>query len=216
MRIIEYMMSIPKTVYYNIKLLGLKRGKRLPFLINYKVKVRVSRDSQVKVHEETPKFGIRIGFYGTEGVSENYKSSFLVKENGIVRFSKNALLSKGISLQCVGGEVTISDHFSANKNLFVYCVNSIHFAANVLIGWNVTITDNDGHMVNKGATSQPVTISNKVWIGSETYVLKGAQISEGNVIAAKSTVTNKTMSQKNVLLASPVASIKREDVYWEK
>ncbi|GFK28226.1 acyltransferase [Tetragenococcus halophilus] len=216
MRTVEYIMSIPKTLYYNIKLLGFKRGKKLPLLINYKVKVRVSRDSQVKVHEETPKFGIRIGFYGTEGVSENYKSVFLVKENGTVKFSKNALLSKGISLQCIGGEVTIGDHFSTNKNLFVYCVNSIHFADNVLMGWNVTITDNDGHMVNKGAASQPVTISNKVWVGSETYVLKGAQVSEGNVIAARSTVTNKSVSKKNVLLASPIASIKKDDIYWEK
>lgn len=216
MRIIEYIMSIPKTLYYNIKLLGVRRGKELPLLINYKVKVRVSRDSQVKVHEETPKFGIRIGFYGTEGVSENYKSSFLVKENGMVKFSKNALFSQGISLQCVGGEMRIGNNFSANKNLFVYCVNSINFADNVLIGWNVTVTDNDGHVVNKKAACQPVIISNKVWVGSEAYILKGAQVAEGSVIAARSTVTNKSASKKNALLASPIASIKKEDVYWGK
>ncbi|HVZ10834.1 MAG TPA: DapH/DapD/GlmU-related protein [Candidatus Paceibacterota bacterium] len=68
---------------------------------------------------------------------------------------------------------------------------------NVMLGANVTISDNDSHPLgavlrrqgSKDMIVKPVVIGNDVWIGADSYVGKGVSIGDNVVIGAKSVVT---------------------------
>ena len=82
-----------------------------------------------------------------------------------------------------------------------------------------TIWTSDFHSVLKRGTSmrinppQDIRIGNSIWFGHEVLVLKGAQIGDNSVIAARSTVL-KGLYPANVVLAGSPAKVVKEDIQW--
>ena len=86
-----------------------------------------------------------------------------------------------------------------------------------LIGSNVVIADNDFHPVrpknrryNRNSDDTPakeIVIGNNVWIGTDTYVLKGVKIGNNSVIGARSVVT-KDIPQNCIAAGNPAAILK--------
>lgn len=89
----------------------------------------------------------------------------------------------------------------------------------VLIGWDVTILDSDGHpMVVNGEVQDiysPVEIGNNVWFVARTSVLKGTRISDNSVIAYGGLVTGSQFEQNNLLIGGINKKLK-EDITWQK
>lgn len=99
----------------------------------------------------------------------------------------------------IGKRVFISGSIIASK--------SIEIGDDVLISWGTTIVDHNSHSVSFSLRANdavdwlaekkdwthvkiaPVKISNKVWIGFNSIVLKGVTIGEGAVVGAGSVVT---------------------------
>jgi len=83
----------------------------------------------------------------------------------------------------------------------------IFIGNNVLISWGVTIVDHNSHSISYSQRAQdicdwkngsknwsnvvckPVHISDKVWIGFNSIILKGVTIGEGAIVGAGSVVT---------------------------
>ena len=64
--IARLLLSVPKIIYVNLKLLGLQ-GLKCPILVSYDT--RIAELSYGSVHFEKPSFGcIKIGFDGTAGI----------------------------------------------------------------------------------------------------------------------------------------------------
>lgn len=100
---------------------------------------------------------------------------------------------------------------SIGKRVFMngtlIAAQKINIGDDVLIAWGVTIVDHNAHSLSFSQRSEdvvnwkigkkdwanvkiaPVTISNKVWIGFNSIILKGVTIGEGAVVGAGSVVT---------------------------
>jgi galactoside O-acetyltransferase len=94
-----------------------------------------------------------------------------------------------------GSNVHIGDDFYGNFNLALIDDVDIRIGNGVMIAPNVTITTT-GHPIHPDLRhdynrfSRPVTIGDKVWIGSNVVVLPGVTIGDGSVIGAGSVVTH--------------------------
>ena len=98
----------------------------------------------------------------------------------------------------LGGNIQIGDRVGMSCTALV-CHNAITIGNDVTIGGNTVIYDTDFHTLNTDqranfqdnslAKTAPVSIQNRVFIGSHVTILKGVTIGENAVIAAGSVVT---------------------------
>lgn len=74
-----------------------------------------------------------------------------------------------------------------------------------------TIYDENDNIINK---EKPITIGNKVWVGSHVKILKGVTISDGSIIGMGSIITKNTPSN-SLSIGSPNTVIK-EKTHWSR
>lgn len=91
--------------------------------------------------------------------------------------------------------VVIESGVSVNRNLTVYCADSVRIGKNCMLGSNILITDNDhGLNLEKGSyASQPLVASETVieeecWIAQNCCILAGSHIGKHSIIGAGSIV----------------------------
>ena len=98
-----------------------------------------------------------------------------------------------------GAKLVIGDNLGISQTAII-CHTSIHIGNNVKIGGGTSIYDTDFHslhpnlradsstdFINK--VNMPVVISDNVFIGAHTIILKGVTIGENSIIGAGSVVT---------------------------
>jgi len=138
---------------------------------------------------------------------------------GAIIFDKSASIS-------IGKRVFIND------NSFLIAAQSIEIGDDVMVSWGVTITDHNSHAIafterandiidERGGYKNwnnvkiaPVKISNKVWIGFNSIVLKGVTVGEGAIIGAGAVVT-KDVEPWTIVAGNP-AKIIREILEHER
>ena len=221
-KIVIIIFSIPKSLVFNIKLFGIKKGIKIPILIKYNTIIKNCRRGSIELCNN--KFAsIKIGInHGTFGISEEKKVSLIYIDNqSKIIFKGRADFKEGISiLATYGGIINFGDNFSSNRNCFISSDKTILFGDEVVLGWNVHIRTSDGHeiyMKNNHDTiinpSKSVQIGNHVWIGANATVLKGVKIGDNNVVGFNSCVT-KSYVCENCIIAGYPAKIIKENIDW--
>jgi acetyltransferase-like isoleucine patch superfamily enzyme len=223
MRIIKYLISLPKTIIFNLKVFPLKEALKLPVLVAYNVKVSNVYKNCITINSKISRFMIKINFNdGSEGVNSSYKKSgyFDIEKSGRITFNGEANFSSGISIRVDNGNLVFGSNFSCNKNCFISCNKGVTFGDNVLLGWSVNVRDSDGHTVFnlndtkfETNTSEPVSIGNHVWIAANVNILKGVEIPDDCIVGYNSCVTKK-FADKNCIIAGYPAKIVRSNVSW--
>ena len=154
---------------------------------------------------------------GTEGVCCLRKTYIFISE-GQILFHGSASISRGACIRITGGEVIVGNNFYANRNLTLFCKKRIVFGNDVLLGWDVTIRDCDGHKILlDGCTinsSKPIEIGNHVWIGQNVSILKGSFISDDTVVGMNSCVT-KQFLLPNVIIGGYPAKYLKSNTTWQ-
>lgn len=218
-QITKYLLSIPKTVYFNFRVLPIKQAIRLPLFISFSTKLLHIRRGCIILDElnQHKSFSIVIGFNGTEVIPPQ-KSMISLKSGNII-FKGTCHIAEGCIIDIDGGVLTLGKQFSANRNFWISCNNSITFGDEAMLGWNVTFFDATGHKVFKNSIEKdaykPILIGNHVWIGSESHILKGAIIPDNSIVAYGSIVT-KQFNEPHSIYGGSTAALIQKDITWKK
>lgn len=216
-KLLGIILSMPKTILFNLRAFPLPIAIKLPILVYYKVRIVNIHRGIITFPNGVKTFMVRMGYGGSMSVIE-HDHSIINLRKGHVRFEGSASFSAGFSLDCCG-ELTFGKNFSCNRNAFISCSKEIRFGEGVMLGDNVTVRDSDGHTVylnGEPKTSQrPIYIGNHVWIASHAHVLKGSAINDDSIVAYRALVTKK-MEQPNALIAGNPAKVVQTGITWGK
>lgn len=209
-----------KTLYVNIYYFGVRNAFKFPVLIGHNVVI----DSlgSCKALNIPMRFGTLCFALKNGPFALGEKKSFWHIGNGANLIIRGTCrFSKGTNMKLFDNAVLeIGNGFTSNANLIVSCANHIKFGEDNLLGWNITIMDNDGgHQLLKDGlevnTPEPIIFGDHVWIASECSVLKGSNISSGSVVGYKSNVCGLMCETENAVIVGNPAKVKNVSVRWE-
>lgn len=148
---------------------------------------------------------------------------------------KDIKIERNTLLDCIinygGGKLHIGKNCSFRRGTTINCKQKVIIGNNVFTARNVFISDNNNHptspaqrlsMTNtepgspewkfsrKEVDANPVIIEDNVWIGKDSFILKGVNIGEGSIIAANSVVT-KDVKKNTIIGGNPAKQLKKLD-----
>jgi acetyltransferase-like isoleucine patch superfamily enzyme len=177
-------------------------------ILQYRARKILLRNPGVKIHP-TAKVNFR-------GIRYRAGSCLEIGEGSIVEGS--------IVLERDGATIVIGSNTFIGGSLLASATR-IELGDDVLISWGCNIVDHNSHAIRWPQRKQdvrdwyhdkkdwtnvivnPVKISDKVWIGLNTIILKGVEIGEGSVVAAGSVVT-KSVPPWTVVAGNPAKVIR--------
>jgi acetyltransferase-like isoleucine patch superfamily enzyme len=136
---------------------------------------------------------LRIGL-GAFGATSKHDTTVVRVRPG-ARFECSGMVSiqRGCRVVVDGGTLRIGHATNVNGLTKIFCRESVTIGADCTISWDVQIMDTDFHALTIDGVSRPmtapVTIGDRVWIGTGALVLKGTTIGDGAVVAAGAVVT---------------------------
>ena len=213
-----------KSFWVNLYYFDFFKAIHFPILIGYGTKIGSLGDKNaLSISNKFASFcfGLKKAPFAL-GNDQNY---WYIGKKSTLTINGTCRMAKGINMKIFNNaNLYIEDGFSSNANLVISCANKIIFGKDCLLGWNITIMDNDGGnlILDKDSNlelnkAQEISIGEHVWIGSETSVLKGSIIPNGCVIGFKSNVCGIKDStfENTILVGNPARSIK-ENIVWNR
>ena len=214
-RFFYYALSLPKSLYFNFRTLPLTVAMRLPFFVYYNVKLGELHKGIIKIETPVRRFMIKYGVGGVRGISSNKSQIWL--EKGTITFKGTASFAEGFSIRN-NGNLVFGDNFGGGKNGFISCSKEVIFGRDIMMAWNCSIRDSDGHSILYDGEPQEafkaVKIGNHVWLAAETHVLKGVTIMDNSVVAYRSLVI-KPFDKEGILIGGIPAKEIRDNVNWK-
>ncbi len=218
----ELVLSIPKTIYFNFKVLPFKRAIKLPFFVSLHLKIKGVNRKNFITNFDKYSFGLcRIGISGSEtGLLIKKKGLLFIHNGGKIFVNGPISLSRGIYLECNGGLITFGKDIKMNTGCYIESEKaSITIGDSCSFGWNCVVKNCDGHHIicdgqplsNKG----DITIGNHCWICSEATILKTGYLGNDCVLAYRSLLTKKLSEDSNILYGGQPAKILKKNINWD-
>lgn len=152
----------------------------------------------------------------------------------VLSIGKDCLLSGSVIFESPQGALSIGNGTFIGGNTKLISINSIQIGDHVTIAWGVTIYDHNSHSLSHEerildqqrqlldlktgnfvsskdwsvVKSAPIAIGNHAWIGFDAVILKGVNIGEGAVVAARA-VVSKDVEPWTVVAGNPAQIVKR-------
>lgn len=216
-RLIEFLLSLPKSLYVCLHFFGISKAICLPILVRYNTKI-ISLRGKIRLSGGGR---IKIGFGKISEFDKKCERS-IISLNGDIEIETPCSFGQGCRIISEkNSRLEVGRNFNNTAKLTISNRGHIKIGTDCLVSWNTWICDTDFHKVIDLATdttSDPngeVTIGNHVWMTANCSVMKGAQIPDGCIIATGSLVRN-VFTEQNCLLAGSPAKIKRQHVTWKR
>lgn len=220
MKIKSLVSGICPTIIFNLKAFGVCGALKMKFPVFVGGGVTVGKIAPNTITFESPiKTGmIHIGMGGVSDMPYNHGYIRIDDEASVV-FSGKTMIGRGCDI-LIGkkSKVFFGKNFSAGNNFYISSNASVVFGDDVLLGWNISVRDSDGHcLIENGmekSNKKEITVGNHVWIGSDTTIFKGVSIQDNSVVASHAVVT-KAFRKSNILIGGFPASIIKENIDWK-
>ena len=219
-KMINIILSIPKTIYFNFRYLPFKKAIKLPIWVANNVHI-YSFKGKILLPPNIHMAMIRIGYHTIPILDRNSTHTTLnLERDSMLEFKGTAHIGMGSKIS-VGskGILVIGTNFAISALSNINCYKKISFGKNVQLSWGCLIMDSDTHKIfNKENqqinTDKEIIIEDNIWIGCNCTILKGTQLSTNTVVGANSFLTN-THYPGNCIIAGQPAVIKKEIDRWE-
>jgi acetyltransferase-like isoleucine patch superfamily enzyme len=142
-----------------------------------------------------PGAALRVGL-GSFGLTERADTSVIrIRPGGELHCGGVVSLQRGIRVVVDGGRLSIGHGTNVNGlGTKILCRESVTIGADCTFSWDVQVLDNDFHAMTvqgvRRLSAAPVTIGDRVWVGTRAIVLKGVTIGDGAVIGAGAMVVS--------------------------
>ena len=109
----------------------------------------------------------------------------------------------------------LGNNFAISASSFINCYKHIKTGRDIQLAWGDLLMDGDAHVIygEDGEIineSKEIILGDKIWIGCDCKVLKGASIPNNSVVGANSVVTSGSKVEPNSLIVgSPAKSVKK-------
>lgn len=196
----------------------------------YQIFYKENRNIILSEDEEPQIFESEIYFRGSENILVLKKGAIL-NNASINFFGKHSLVFIGEGKFSADVSIFTNSIAYFGKNIYfnpkkkaqikVAEHQNIYIGKDSLISSEVSIETNDAHLIyevdgtklKRINKSKDIVVENKVWIGKNVALGKGAYISYGTVVGTKSLVT-KPFEKSNCILAGVPAKIIKENIFW--
>jgi acetyltransferase-like isoleucine patch superfamily enzyme len=214
-RVIEVLISLPKTLLFNFHYLPLKQAIHLPVLVSHRVWLKELGGNLI-IDGSRPGL-VKIGF-GNVGIFDRKNARSIWEVSGTVQFNGRASLGHGCKISA-RGTVVFGDGVNITAESGIVAHRKVYIGRNALISWGVLIMDTDLHVIrdeghNVLNAPKEIVIGDRVWIGCNVLVLKGVQIANGIVVAAGTTLT-RSVSEEHCCVAGSPPRIVRRNITWD-
>lgn len=209
---LKYLRDIPKTVYFNYRCLPMGQARKLPVRVRFDTKFGILDKNSVFINGNCKRSMITLGYKGGKFISANH--GYIGIFGGKIIFNGTCNFGECFGIAVEGGEISFGENFYANRNFMTECQKKITFGKNVLLGWNVSIRDTDGHSINGKPFTDEITVQDHVWIASDVTILKGSVISNNSVVACRSTVCGFKADKEKCLIGGTPAKVIKKNVEW--
>ena len=158
---------------------------------------------------------LRIGL-GPFGLTSEHDTSVVrVRPGATFQCDGVVSLQRGVRVVVDGGRLTMGHGTNVNGvGTKILCRTGITIGEFCTFSWDVQLLDNDFHALTVDGVEQPstapITIGDRVWVGTRAVVLKGVTIGDGAVVAAGAVVT-KDVPAGAVVGGMPAKVIGRAD-----
>lgn len=210
------LLSLPKTLRFNLHYFPLKIALRLPVFVSHRTFLR-ELHGKIVLPEKVNTAMIKIGF-GDVGHYDRKRSRSIWQVSGTVAFGGKASIGHGSKLS-VRGNLTLGADFNMTAESTIVCAHQISFGNDCLLSWDILIMDTDEHpIINQDGIrtnpDKPILVGNHVWIGCKCTLLKGTEIPNNAIVAAGTLLTSAFSGENQVIGGNPPAVLK-SDVRWE-
>lgn len=207
-KLIEYALSVPKSLYVSYRLVGGKYFYKLPIMVRFNTKL-LSLRGHVKLIGGGKFGGLKFGF-GEVGIFDKAYERTVLQIEGTIRLEGKAYIGHG-SRVVVGSEgiLTLGDHFISTAAMNLICWKDITFGHDVTISWNTLIMDTDFHEIVNMETgiayekTKPIIIGNNVWLCTRSVILKGSVIPNGCIVGAGALVSKQFNNENTIIAGNP-------------
>ena len=231
MNLFKYLLSLPKTIIFNLKVFPLAVAIKMPCFLHYRTQIGPISKNCIEFHCKEIKSGmIKFGCgMGSKGVFEGeYPKAtgggyIHVKPSCKLIFHGPAFFAGGFSLRVDnGGTIEFGENFGCNSYCFIAANKLIRFGDDCTLGWNVKIRDTDGHKIfclddlqkKQINVNKEVIIGDHVWIAANVNILKGTCIPNDCVVAYGTLLTGQKNSKNNTIIGGNPPSVLKEDLTW--
>lgn len=160
--------------------------------------------------------------FGKHVILKNCKISFEGNYH-ILQFGDNIKLENvNFFFEKDNSNIIIGDYtwIGPKCELSAFDNSDIIIGKNCIFAKECMLRTSDSHVIkdcqnNVINSPQNITIGSHVWLGQQTFVLKGAKIPDGCIVGARSTVTSSTISEPNCILVGQPAKIIKKNISWE-
>lgn len=202
--------NIFRTLYFNLRAFGLRKGLKCPVYVYNKVKIYDM--GRLTIKAPVTRGMIRIGL-----LKHNSTAPYTIwNNNGTIEFGGRVWINHGTRIKNSGTIVFRGNNILGYEVQFDI-IDHIDIGRNTTIGFRSEVTDNDSHYIVDVNTREikpnrkPIVLGNFNWITSHSYIRKGTITPDFIIVASPNSVLRKDYREEiepyTTLAGNPLRTI---------